>query len=314
MALDRYTADFLRFLDYEHVPAPERLGVSAARDAMRQDVRLDERRALDVDDIGIPSEGGRIGVRVIWPARLSGAELPCVVYLHGGGWVLGDEVTHANVVQRIARDADVAVIFIKYSRAPEARFPVALTEISSVLHWLVDHASSWRLDASRIALVGDSAGGNLAAAAALMVAEGGGPPIRFLGLAFPALDADFETSSYREFASGHFLTRETMKWFWDQYVPDPVARRQPLVSPLHASLPALRRLPPTFIATAENDPLRDDGEAFAARLMQAGVDVVATRYLGTIHACVVLPALADTPAANAIVEQLCAQIALHLHA
>jgi len=314
MSLDLHTAEFLLELARTGALPPERLGVTAARNAMAEEQAVDRSSAaVDIEDLDVSVGAGTVGIRIIRPSVRRSIELPCVIYLHGGGWVLGDERTHDRLVRDIAVRADVALVFVKYSRAPEKRYPVALEETLGVLQWLGTEGPDRHIDPERIALAGDSAGGNLAAALALKVQERSGPSILFLALVFPVVDADFETASYREFATGHFLSRETMQWFWQQYLPDLAVRRQPAASPLRASLEQLRHMPPTLIVTAQNDVLRDEGEAFAARLMEAGCDVVATRYLGTIHASTVLAPLSRTPAARAIVDQLCHHLSMRLH-
>jgi acetyl esterase len=228
-----------------------------------------------------------------------------VVYFHGGGWVVGGKDTHDRLVREIAGGSGAAVVFVDYARSPEARYPVALEQGYATAKWVAEQGPELGLDPSRLAVAGDSSGGNLAAAVAMLASRRGGPGIACQVLLLPATDAGFDTPSYGQFAGGPFLTRELMEWFWDHYAPDLEARREATASPLRATAEQLRGLPPALVVTAEHDVLRDEGEAYARKLMEAGVEVTATRYLGTIHAFVLLNALAGTPAARAAVAQAC---------
>jgi acetyl esterase len=227
------------------------------------------------------------------------------MYFHGGGWVLGDDATHDRLAREIALGAAAAVVFVNYSRSPEARHPVALEECYAATQWIAANGMSVAIDGSRLAVAGDSAGGNLAAAVALLAKERGGPKLALQALFYPVTDANFETASYQQFADGPWLTREAMRWFWDHYQPDAAARQAITAAPLRASLEQLRDLPPAFVATAEFDVLRDEGEAYAHKLSEAGVRVTAVRYLGAIHDVVLLTALAATPTARAAIDQAC---------
>ncbi len=218
------------------------------------------------------------------------------MYFHGGGWVICDFSTHARLVHEIAVGAGAAVVFVEYSRSPEVRFPVANEEAYFATRYVAEHGPELGIDSSRIAVAGDSAGANMATVVCMLAIARGGPAISSAVLFFPVTDANFETASYREFADGHFLTRDSMRWFWDSYLPDPAARRQPYASPLQAPIELLRGHPPTFVMTCEFDILRDEGEEYARLLMNAGVRVASARYLGAIHACITLGPLANTPA------------------
>jgi acetyl esterase len=229
-----------------------------------------------------------------------------VLFFHGGGWVVGGKDTHDRLVRAIANGSGAAVIFVDYARSPEARYPIALEQCYAATRWAAEHGTELGLDPTRLAVAGDSSGGNLAAAVALLARQRGGPDLSCQVLLLPTTDASLDTPSYREFAGGPFLTRELMGWFWDHYAPEKDARRDATASPLRATGEQLRGLPPALVITAENDVLRDEGEAYARKLMTAGVEVTATRYLGTIHAFVLLNALAGTPAARAAVDQMSA--------
>jgi acetyl esterase len=221
------------------------------------------------------------------------------MFFHGGGWVLGDVKTHDRLVREIAIGVNAAVVFVSYTLAPEARYPSAVEECYSATQYVHDHAATLNIDPSRLAVVGDSSGGNLAAAVALLVAQRGGPSLRLQVLLYPVLDCDFDTPSYEAFGEGFNLDRETMRWFWNLYAPDASVRLQPLASPLRAALAELSFLPPALIVTSEYDVLRDEGEAYARKLADAGVPVTAVRIDGTVHGFVMTDALARTPGAAA---------------
>jgi acetyl esterase len=245
---------------------------------------------------------GNTAIRIVRP-KGSTATLPAVVYFHGGGWVLGDEGTHDRLVREIAHGANAAVIFVEYSRSPEARYPVAIEEGYAVTKWVFETGKMINVDSLRIAVAGDSTGGNIATAVTLLAKERGGPHLRFQVLFYPVTDARFDTKSYDQFADGYFLSRETMKWFWSHYAQNTATRDKPTASPLRATVEELRNLPPALIITAECDVLRDEGEAYAARLKEAGVPVIVTRYPGMIHDFAMLNALSTTAGARGAINE-----------
>ncbi|MGW1027157.1 alpha/beta hydrolase [Streptomyces sp. NPDC002577] len=257
---------------------------------------------------------GHVRVQVVKPADSVG-EIPVVLFLHGLGWVLGDATTHERLVREFALGTDAAVVFVEYERAPEARYPVAVEQCYAVAKWIYERGGEIGLDGSRMAAVGDSAGGNLVAALTLLAKERGEVQLVQQVLFCPVTDADFDTPSYREFAQGYFLGRETMRWFWDQYLPEGRRRCEATASPLRASLEQLTGLPPALVVTGEADVLRDEGEAYAAKLRAAGVPVVSMRYHGTIHGFMVLDPLRGTDAARAALIQALdtVHVALHRH-
>jgi len=240
---------------------------------------------------------GRVSLTVVRPKDARG-DLPAIVYAHGGGWVLGNFRTHERLVRELAVRANAAVVFVNYSLSPEAKYPTALEEYYAALKWVAEDGGKYGLDTDKIIVAGDSAGGNLAAAAAILAKERGGPRIARQLLFYPVTDASFDTPSYRQFAENYYLRRDVMKWFWDQYAPEPRQRAEIIASPLRAELEQLKGLPPALIITGEADVLRDEGEAYAAKLRQAGVRVAQARMQGTIHDFVMLNALADTAAAR----------------
>jgi acetyl esterase len=239
---------------------------------------------------------GETHVHVVRPEGQTGT-LPALVDIHGGGWILGSWHTHQRLVRELASRIPAIVIFVDYPPSPEARFPVAIEQAYATLRWVADNARELNIDPTRLAITGDSVGGNMATVVARLAKERGGPALAGQVLFYPVTDTSFGSASYREFAEGTNLTLAAAKWYVNAYLPDESARRDPRVAPLQATLEQLRGLPPALIITAENDVLRDEGEAYAHKLADAGVTVTATRYLGTVHDFVMLNALADTPAA-----------------
>jgi acetyl esterase len=254
-----------------------------------------------VEDRRIPGgPTGDVNIRIVKPEGADGV-LPGVVYTHGGGWILGDKDTHLRLVQDLAGGTQAALVFVDYTPAPDAQFPVQLEQAYTTLHWVADHGADIGVDASRLALAGESVGGGMVAALTLMAKARGGPHVAAQLMMYPVTDSNLDTDSYHEFADGPWLTREAMRWFWDAYLPDVPERAQPTASPLQATLEQLDGLPPAMLVTDENDVLRDEGEAYAHKLAQAGVDVITARYLGTIHDFALLNPIADAPAARGVV-------------
>jgi acetyl esterase len=225
------------------------------------------------------------------------------MYFHGGGWVLGGFDTHERLLRELANGADAAIVFVSFTPSPEAKYPIPLEEAYTATKWIAENGQTLHLDSSRLAVAGDSVGGNMATIVALLAKERGGPPIAFQLLFYPVTDANFDTPSYLKYQEGYFLARETMKWFFDNYLLNDTNRKQPTVSPLQASIDQLSKLPPALIIVGENDVLRDEGEAYAHKLMQAGVNTTAIRYLGTIHDFVMLNPITDTPAVRGAIDQ-----------
>ncbi len=261
-------------------PAPEyrTLEVDAFRATFAEQAalvpRLDEPIAA-VED----REIGRAPVRIYTP-RGSGP-FPALVFFHGGGWVVGDLDTHDQVCRSIASRAGAVVAAVHYRRSPETPFPGALEDGAAALRWTAEHARELRANPSRLAVGGDSAGGNLAAVLALEARAGKLPPLALQVLVYPVTDASWDTPTYREYATGYGLTRANMVWFWEVYLGKHGLADDPRVSPLRA--PDLRGLAPALVLTAEFDVLRDEGERYAARLHEAGVPVRCIRYRGLTH-------------------------------
>jgi acetyl esterase/lipase len=258
-----------------------------------------------VDEQWITVPGGPAGsvpVRVVRPAGASGI-LPVILYTHGAGWVFGNARTHDRLVRELAAGADAAVVFPEYALSPEVRYPVAIEQNYAVARWVVTDGAARGLDPVRIAVAGDSVGGNMSAALTLMAKDRGDVPLVAQVLFYPVTDAAFDTGSYHQFGTGYFLRRDAMQWFWDQYTTDPAQRAQITASPLRATPGQLAGLPPALVITAEADVLRDEGEAYAAKLRAADVPVTAVRYQGIIHDFVMLNALRGTNAADAAITQ-----------
>jgi len=254
-------------------------------------------------DLTVPGgPTGEVSITVYRPAGAVGT-LPVVLYTHGAGWVFGDAHTHDRLVRELTTRAEAATVFVSYSLSPEARYPVALEQIYTVLEWIAADGAAHDLDPDRIAVAGDSVGGNMTAAIAIMSKQRGGPRIAGQLLYYPVTDDSFDTGSYHQFATGYWLRRDAMQWFWDQYTTDPAQRAEVTASPLRASLDELSGLPRALVINGEADVLRDEGEAYAARLRAAGVPVTSVRYNGTIHDFVMLNALRDSNTAKAATAQ-----------
>ena len=257
----------------------------------------------DIDDRVIDGgPTGQVSIRIVRPAGATGV-LPVVFHSHGGGWILGDKDTHERLDRELANAAQAVVVFVDYTPAPDAHYPVQNEQAYAALQWAIANAAQIGADPARVALVGDSVGGNMTAALTLMAKERGGPQIAAQVLFYPVTNASLDTGTYQRYADGPWLTREAMRWFWDSYLPDKERRPEITASPLQATLDQLRGLPPALIINGEHDVLRDEGEAYARKLTQAGVPVTQVRYAGTIHDFVLLNPITDTPAPRAAIAQ-----------
>ena len=261
-----------------------------------------EKLPVDEEWITVPSPLGHARVRIIKP---QGAKdiLPVIVYMHGGGWVLGNAATHDRLVRELAVGARAALAFVEYPNSPEARYPVAIEQGYATAQWITREGPSKGLDPSRIAAAGESVGGDMTAALTLMAKERGDVRFVHAGIYYPVTDAAMDTASYDEFADGPYLTRKAMEWFWDAYTTDPEKRSEITASPNQAAIEQLRGLPPTFLLVDESDVLRDEGEAYAAKLRLAGVPVTTVRYDGTVHDFMLLNSLSETKATRAAIAQ-----------
>jgi acetyl esterase len=246
--------------------------------ARRQHFAVAPQPVARVEDRTVPGPDGDVPIRVYTPD--AAGPLPVLVFYHGGGWVIGSIETHDNICRALANLTPCMVVSVEYRLAPEARFPAGLEDCYAATRWVAEHGAELGCDPTRLAIGGDSAGGNLTAAVALLARERGGPRIAFQLMIYPVIDSDFETGSYREVAEGYGLTRDGMQYFWELYLEDPADMTNPLAAVLRADLAGL---PPALVITAEYDPLRDEGDAYAAKLKAAGVPVEHASYPGQIH-------------------------------
>jgi len=257
---------------------------------------------VDVEDLTVDDgPSGLVSLHILRPLNAP-AVLPVIVYIHGAGWVFGSMQTHDRLIRELAVGAQAAVVFPEYRLSPEAKYPTAIEECYSVVKWVAERGREHGMDPERLAVAGDSVGGNMTSAVTLLSRERGGPVIQLQLLFYPVTDAAFDTASYHQFAEGYHLRRDAMMWFWDQYTANPGERNEITASPLRASTQQLKGLPPALIITAEADVLRDEGEAYANKLREAGVRVTAVRFQGTIHDFVMLNALAHTAAARGAIS------------
>jgi acetyl esterase len=281
---------------YELTPAEAR--------KVLDDVQAAPIEKLPVEDrwITVPAEVGDVRVRIVTPPDVTGS-LPAVLYMHGGGWVLGNAGTHDRLIRELAVGIGAAVVFVEYERSPEVHYPVAIEQGYATAQWIMREGAAIGLDPDRIAVAGDSVGGGMTAALALMANERGDVHFVQQSMYYPVTDASMDTGSYEQFAEGYFLAAKGMAWFWDAYMPDVERRSEPYASPLHASDEQLAGLPPAFVIVDEADVLRDEGEAYAARLRAAGVPVTTVRYDGITHDFMMLNPLSKTRATRAAVAQ-----------
>lgn len=304
MVLDAATRAFLEAFD--KLPKMQDLPIAESRAGMILGQSTGPRLPAEILDRCIPrgtKHGADIPIRILRPPNTKGP-LPAALYFHGGGWVLGNRDTHDRLLRELVHESGVAIVFIEYSLAPEAKFPIAIEEAHAAARWIASHGPELNIDGSRLALIGDSSGGNIAAACAHLCKQRGGPHILLQILHCPVCDTTFSTPSIREYANGPFLTRADMQWFLNHYLANPSDASNPLVAPLRFAPDQLKGLPPTLILTAEHDPLRDEAEAYAKNLTDAGVPTVCTRYQSTIHDFLYLNALAQTPCTRAAVAQV----------
>ena len=309
--LDPTTAAFLRYLENSGLPEPHTLSVEQARAQFARG-----QAAVPVDKL--PAEitrktlpvgpKGSVDVVIVRPEDSQGP-LPAVMYFHGGGWVFGSFETHEHVARTLAHGSNSAVVFVEYSLSPEARYPIANEEAYAATKWIAEHGAQIGIDPAQMALVGDSAGGNMAAVVSLLAKQRGGPNISAQVMIYPATGGSPDLPSRQQFAEGYYFSAKTGLWMWNHYIGErPENGYPPECLPLLASLEQLRGLPPALIITAECDVLRDEGEAYARKLTQAGVSVTATRYLGVIHGFTVTSALAQSQPARAAMAQVNAML------
>ncbi|WP_443190440.1 alpha/beta hydrolase [Pseudomonas indica] len=311
--VEHNTQAFLEALAADGGKPLEQLSPKDARAVLsgaQASVQLELPRA-DVSEKTIAVDGQSIKLIVVRPAGEKG-ELPATLFFHGGGWVLGDFPTHERLIRDLVAGSGVAAVYVDYTPSPEAHYPTAINQAYAATRWVAEHGKEIGVDGSRLAVAGNSVGGNMAAVVALMAKEKGTPALKFQLLLWPVTDASFENASYQQFAEGHFLTRNMMKWFWDSYTTDARQQAEIHASPLRASIDQLKGLPPALVQTAEFDVLRDEGEAYARKLDAAGVPVTAVRYNGMIHDFGLLNVLSQVPATRSALQQAAEELKKHL--
>ncbi|ONN63691.1 alpha/beta hydrolase [Herbaspirillum sp. VT-16-41] len=299
------TQSFLQALEAGGGKPLEQLSPKDARAVLvgaQAGVKLELPKA-DVSEKTITADGQEIKLTIVRPAGSAKKTLPAFMFFHGGGWVLGDFPTHERLVRDLVANSGAVAVFVNYTPSPEASYGVAINQAYAATKWVAAHGKEINVDGKRLAVAGNSVGGNMAAVVALMAKDKGGPALRSEVLMWPVTDANFETGSYNQFANGYFLTKNMMKWFWDSYTTDAAKRKEIYASPLNASQAELTGLPPTLIQTAENDVLRDEGEAYGRKLQAAGVAVTSVRYNGMIHDFGLLNVLAKVPAVQTAMRQ-----------
>lgn len=257
----------------------------------------------EVSEKTIAQDGVNIKIHIVRPAGVN-KNIPAFMYFHGGIWFMGDFNTHKTLLHDLVLRTGMAAVFVDFTRTPEAHYPQQNNDAYMATKWIAEHGNEVKIDGSRLAVAGNSVGGNMATVVALMAKEKNGPKIKLQVLISPVTDASFETASYTQFANGRFLTRALMMKGWDLYIPDSAKRKEIYASPLQASAEQLKGLPPALVITEENDVLRDEGEAYARKLDAAGVYTISTRYNGMIHDFVIINALHNLPATQAAIEQI----------
>ncbi|MFC3460375.1 alpha/beta hydrolase [Massilia haematophila] len=309
--VERQTASFLKAIEggkpMETMTPQEARAVLAGAQAGAES----KLAPAEVSERTVDLDGKPVKLTIVRPADVKGV-LPAFMFFHGGGWVLGDYATHEPLVRDLVAGSGAVAVFVNYTPSPEAGYGVAIKEAYAATRWVAEHGARIGVDGKRLAVAGNSVGGNMAAVVSLMAKEQGAPALRSQVLLWPVTDANFDTDSYKQFASGHFLTRNMMKWFWDNYTRDQAARRDIHASPLQASTAQLKGLPPALIQTAEFDVLRDEAEAYGRKLDAAGVEVKSVRYNGMIHDFGLLNALSDVPAVRSALGQAAQELKLRL--
>jgi acetyl esterase len=266
---------------------------------------------IDESEKTITADGYTLKLNIVRPKGVT-KKLPVFIFIHGGGWILGDYPTHKRLVRDIVVASGMAAVFVNYTPSPEAHYPQAINEIYAATKWVSAHGDEINVDGNNLAVVGNSVGGNMTTAICLMAKAKGGPTIKIEVMMWPVTDGSFTEASYKEFGEQRFLTEPLIKWMWDQYTTDPEKRKEIYASPLQATVEELRGMPPTLIMVAENDVLRDEGEAYGRKLDVAGVEVGTLRFNGVIHDWGMLNGLAEIPQTKALVLQAAAALKRHM--
>lgn len=307
-AISAETKKFLTALNTSGGEPMETMNPKEARKVLegaQKSVKVDL-SGIDVSEKTITQDGMNIKLFIVRPSGVAGT-LPVFMFFHGGGWVLGDFPTHQRFVRDLVIDSGAAAVFVEYSRSPEAKYPVAINECYAATKWVAANGGEINVDGKRMAVAGNSVGGNITAVIVLKAKLENGPPIKLQVLFWPVTNADFDTKSYHKYAEDRFLTRNMMIWFWDHY-SNKKQREEIYASPLNASKKELKGLPPALVQTAENDVLRSEGEAYARKLDEAGVDVTLMRVQGMIHDYGLLNPLAHLPAVQSALRQAASEL------
>lgn len=307
-AIESHTKAFLKAVNSGDGKPMETMTPGEARGVLEgaQNMEVDL-SGIDVTEKTIHQDGLEVKLYIVRPAGETGV-LPVFMFFHGGGWVLGDFPTHKRFVRDMVVHSGAAAVFVEYTRSPEARYPTAINEAYAATKWVGANGSEINVDSSRLAIAGNSVGGNMTAVVALMVKDKGGPEIKLQVLFWPVTNAGFDTLSYHLYATERFLTRNMMIWFWDNYTTDAAARNEIYASPLKATLDQLKGLPPALVQVAENDVLRDEGEAYARKLDEAGVPTTLVRVDGMVHDYGLLNPLATVPAVQSALRYAAGEI------
>ena len=307
--IESHIKAFLKVLNSGNGKPIEQLSPKDARAVLagaQTSVKVDL-SGIAVSEKTITSGGQSVKIHIVKPINAKGI-LPAFMYFHGGGWVLGDYPTHERMVRDLVVESGAIAVFVDYTSSPEAHYPVAINQAYAATEWVAAHGAEIGVDGKRLAVVGNSVGGNMAAVVALMAKDKKGPALKLQVLMWPVTDANFETASYNQFGTDRFLTKNMMIWFWNSYTTDLTARKEIYASPLRATPEQLKGLPPALIQTAQNDVLRDEGEAYARHMDEAGVNVTATRYNGMIHDWGLLNPLAAVPATRSSMLQAAVEL------
>jgi len=307
------TKEFLKALNSPAPPELEKLSPTEARKVLEnaQASAKVDLSGIEESEKTINADGYEIKLNIVRPEGVT-EKIPVFIFIHGGGWVLGDYPTHQRMVRDLVVNSGFASVFVNYTRTPEAVYPQQINEIYAATKWVAENGDEINVDGKRLAVVGNSVGGNMTAVTTLMAKEKGGPEIKLQILMWAIVDADFETESYKEFGEKRFLTTSLMKWMYDMYIPEPEKRKEIYASPLQATVEQLKGLPPALVITGESDVLRDEGEAYGRKLDEAGVKVTTVRYNGMIHDFGLLNGLAELAQTRSLFEQSAAELKKYL--
>ena len=304
--LDSHVRGFLKSVNDATPIDVSELSIEEARAIYQYATTVGDKPDLSgIDEIEktIQEEGYSVKLRIVRPQGNTD-QIPAFMYFHGGVWFLGNYETHRLILRDLVVHTGMAAVFVDFTRAPDAHYPQQNIEAFAATQWIANHGHDINIDGSKLAVAGNSVGANMATVVALMAKEKGKPNLTFQALISPVMNTDFNTESYNQFGVGRFLTRNVMKKGWDHYIPDPAQRNEIYASPLQASKEQLRGLPPALVITEENDVLRDEGEAYARKLDDAGVWVTSTRYIGMIHDFIIINALHGLPSTQSAIRQI----------